>query len=87
MTITEIETIEHLDFDFDEPCENEAKKCSRVATWVATMACCGTVMLVCDDCKKWHLGEVLKAGDYLIICVFCRNDVTVADHVLSWEPL
>lgn len=50
-TIVDFEIIEHLDFEFDPPCEMEAD-CGKTATWKMTISCCGHTILCCEPCKN-----------------------------------
>lgn len=50
MADNEIEQIEHLDFDFEPPCERLQGECSRKADWRIMLGCCGRFFLMCDEC-------------------------------------
>jgi hypothetical protein len=72
MTVTEIEAIDHLDFDFAPPCEsvttNGTPNCPgpRTAEWRVIRACCGSLALYCDECLQ------KKLRMQAIICPVCR---------------
>lgn len=65
MTSLDIETIEHLDFDFEPPCEAEGypwekeKICngSNVAEWRIKKVCCQTIHLYCDHCLNYKIDD------------------------------
>jgi hypothetical protein len=74
MTITDIEIIEHLDFDFAPPCEanppiqKDKPFCNHEApaVWKVVSTCCGKVKLSCDECLQWRL-------DYhTLYCTICN---------------
>ena len=47
----DIESIEHLDFEFAPPCDSRAEGgCDNVAEWKGVLACCGSTMLICQEC-------------------------------------
>jgi len=58
----DIETIEHLDFEFDPPCEMSDD--DRTATWKLTISCCGHTILACEKCKNTVM-EWAKGGKFL----------------------
>lgn len=46
-------TIEHLDFEPQEPCDNwDWSGCQKNATWRATHTCCGDTYPLCGPCKE-----------------------------------
>jgi len=82
-TITEFEIIEHLDFDFDPPCEMN-EKCGKVATWKMTVSCCGKTILCCEPCKdmvmEWskfgtmtHQTEMGGCGSVDVTIMICEK--------------
>ena len=65
MTNLDIETIEHLDFEFEPPCEalqgmeppyTPCEK-SNPAEWIVVGACCGKTTLICDECLERKLNR------------------------------
>lgn len=46
----DIETIEHLDFEFSPACERQDKTCDNTAEWFWIIGCCGRMLLLCDEC-------------------------------------
>lgn len=67
------ETIEHLDFEFSESCENQKEPCDRTAEWFWILGCCGTMILLCEVCHKVLLEFRTENPDMVIRCTPCGN--------------
>lgn len=55
---TDLELIEHLDFDYAPPCQSKNEhgevNCptNAAATWRTVSVCCGKANLLCDTCLE-----------------------------------
>lgn len=84
---TGTESLEHLDFEFEPPCERgmdeRYSNCDDVATWKVTFMCCGTIMVFCEehilpflvirDWSNYAHGGISVTG---ILVPGCLNTVT-----------
>lgn len=77
----DVETIEHLDFEFAPPCE-QTEYCDSAAEWKITPSCCGRLILFCTPCKD-YLVQGLKRSPY-VTDTKCGTDKTT---ILLIEPL
>lgn len=77
----DIETIEHLDFEFAPPCEQDTD-CDNEAEWKIVPACCGRNILFCTTCKD-DLVEGLERSPYVTDKVCGKQKTTI----LYIEPL
>lgn len=68
MTMMDIETIEHLDFEFTPPCE--VRGCDPLeAEYKVVFACCGHTMLWCEECYVAAERYLSEGG--LFACELC----------------
>lgn len=66
------EVIEHLDFDFDVPCEmEEPVACTNVAEWRFEKSCCAAVRLYCSPCKDLIFESFESLGGFPSSCILC----------------
>lgn len=85
----EIESVEHLDFEHEEPCDFGKLYeygCDNVATWRIVISCCGGVILFCQE----HVDITLEsiAAGYRIKCNFCETVHSPGSAaILSMEKL
>lgn len=65
-------TIEHLDFDYEEPCEyNPREPCDHAAEWKVITNCCGKIFLFCDE-HFWNV--VNKINMQPLVNIICPID-------------
>lgn len=84
MTVTEIETIDHLDFHLEDTCES-VNGCSNTAEWmfVAPADPCPSSVL-CNSCKT----ETQKWIEQTIFPIYClRCGATQNTEEIRWERL
>lgn len=88
MIVTEIEAIEHLDFDFETPCEANGG-CDNTAEWVFTMNCCGFTSLFCDPHAQntIDIHELWVKVKRLAICKQCKARFLVATEAFTARRL
>jgi hypothetical protein len=81
---SDIESIEHLDFDPEQPCECKApdgSPCTATATWVGRHRCCGFSWLLCTPHKQQAIVALVALP--AVECEMCRAKFHIA--VLSTE--
>jgi hypothetical protein len=69
--ITEIEIIEHLDFDIEEACQTAVRDCDNKAEWIAIRPCCGSERLLCDYCRRQAAQRYVDNANVPKVCVTC----------------
>lgn len=57
---SDVETIEHLDFEPTINCDLPKIGCENPATWLMRMKCCGATWPACDPCRASYLRWVDK---------------------------
>lgn len=75
---TDIEIINALDFDHEEPCDFE--DCENPADWVITTSCCGGKHLLCQDHFDKTLDKANKVDGFA--CVYCNEVVIPAITII-----
>lgn len=74
--ITEIESVELEDFEFDVLCQPWRRECDRKAEWMLVKPCCGASFLYCAPHKEQAVKEVDKLcqAKQNVFCFMCRYD-------------
>lgn len=77
----DFELIMHLDFDIEEPCEQDS--CDKAATWKLHLTCCGNPYYFCDGHKD--------RNEYLLVAtrfeMHCRKCNTQPTSLLGTERI
>jgi hypothetical protein len=79
-TISELELIQHLDFDPDHECDGDG--CENKAAWLSTMTCCGRSLLLCESCNHniiQFVKDHCSAVGGSVYCLGCNH------HMYSLE--
>lgn len=86
---SDVETIEHLDFDVATACEHPDED-GREAAWVCRFRCCGAAVLMCDEHHEiWARRVATGWGRGLVIfcCEWCAARVEDLAQVFDWFPI
>jgi hypothetical protein len=86
---TDIESIEHLDFEHEEPCDfgrMYGSGCPRASVWRITVSCCGGIILFCQEHMDLILDAIAAGRD--LWCNLCEtNHNPGSKAILSAEKL
>lgn len=91
----DIESIEALDFAFEQPCEygtlgnadnvinpGTYTPCDRPAAW-SILAVCGLNILFCQIHFDRQLEYISQHGDHLGRCPHCGNETLIKDYIVQ----
>jgi hypothetical protein len=89
-TATDVETIEHLDFEAEVPCEVQADDrddfCGRTAHWLARLRCAACHLIDVMPLCVTHRDRLLDA-DFMVIGTCDGCGFTGAPMLDSIEPI
>lgn len=87
-TISELELIEHLDFDAVIPCISRRIPKEHPADWKCTTECCGHVFFLCDLHLTENKNEMdeARANGRQKVCRWCHVPIPTGYNLIL-EPL
>jgi hypothetical protein len=85
-TRSDVDVIEHLDFDPELACEATKPPCGRPAEWILRCRFCGASALYCTQCRM-HAERLAALPSAVSGCKHClRTRRDLADLVM-WIPV